>query len=188
MQAFIENMPKAELHVHLEGTIEPQLSFELARRNGIDIPYRTAEEMVEAYDFYDLPSFLEIYYAGMRVLRTEDDFRELTWQYLEKARSQNIVYVEMFFDPQAHTSRGVAFDTVIRGIREAQEKAYAELGIESHLIMCFLRDMDADSAREHLQTARPYLDWIIGGPRLRRTGRYARPYRPMPRPLRRGSH
>ncbi|WP_027329987.1 adenosine deaminase [Marinimicrobium agarilyticum] len=162
MQTFIENMPKAELHVHLEGTLEPELSFELAQRNGIDIPYRTPEEMIQAYDFHDLPSFLKIYYAAMAVLQKEQDFYQLTWQYLKKAQSQKTLYVELFFDPQAHTSRGVSFDTVITGIRRAQEQARVELGVESQLIMCFLRDMDADSAWEHLQLVKPYRDWIVG--------------------------
>lgn len=162
MQAFIENIPKAELHVHLEGTLEPELSFQLARKNRVDIPYKNPQEMLEAYQFDDLPSFLGVYYAGMTVLREEQDFYQLTWHYLKKARSQNIVYVELFFDPQAHTSRGVDFDVVIKGIHKAQQEAHSQLGIESQLIMCFLRDMDADSAWEHLQMVKPYRDWIIG--------------------------
>lgn len=162
MRDFIEKLPKAELHVHLEGTLEPELSFELARKNGVDMPYATPDELVAAYNFHDLPSFLTIYYAGMSVLVEEDDFYRLTWDYLAKAASQNIVYAELFFDPQGHTVRGVAFDTVIRGIRRAQEDAAGKLGIESKLIMCFLRDMSADSAMEHLQMAKPYLEWLIG--------------------------
>ena len=162
MNTFIEQMPKTELHVHLEGTLEPELSFRLAQKNGIELPYKTPEELVAAYDFHDLPSFLAIYYPAMGVLQDEADFFELTWQYLLKASTQHIVYAELFFDPQAHTSRGVAFDTVIRGIRRAQEKAAAELGVESQLILCFLRDMPAESAMQTLQEALPYKDWLVG--------------------------
>ena len=162
MQTFIENMPKAELHVHLEGTLEPELSFELAQRNQIDLPYKTPDELIAAYNFYDLPSFLTIYYAAMDVLRTEADFYQLTWNYLSKARSQNTVYAEVFFDPQAHTSRGVEFGVVITGIHKAQVDAKEKLGIESQLIMCFLRDMSAESAMVHLEMVKPYRDWVVG--------------------------
>lgn len=162
MQAFIEGMPKAELHVHIEGTLEPELSFALAEKNGIELPFDSPEALIAAYDFHDLPSFLTIYYAGMSVLIDESDFYELTWDYLEKAASQNVVYTEIFFDPQGHTSRGVAFETVIRGIRKAQVDAEQKLGIRSQLIMCFLRDMSAESAMEHLQMAKPYLGWLVG--------------------------
>ena len=134
MKAFIEGMPKAELHVHLEGTLEPEHIFKLATRNHIELAYKTPEEVVAAYDFHDLPSFLTIYYAAMDVLREEEDFYELTYQYFERAAADNVVYVEPFFDPQAHTARGVAFDTVINGIRRAQEDAAKNLGIRSNLI------------------------------------------------------
>ena len=162
MNTFIDRMPKAELHVHLEGTLEPDLSFALAHKNGIALPYESPEALLRAYDFHDLPSFLAIYYKGMSVLKDETDFFELTWRYLLKAREQNIVYAEMFFDPQAHTSRGVPFDTVIRGIRRAQEKAAADLGVETQLILCFLRDMSAESAMQTLLQALPYKHWLIG--------------------------
>lgn len=162
MRDFIENMPKAELHVHLEGTLEPELSFSLAEKNGISLPFETPEALIAAYDFHDLPSFLKIYYSGMSVLQEESDFFDLTWAYLEKAASQNIVYAELFFDPQGHTTRGVAFDTVITGIHKAQEAAKEKLGIESKLILCFLRDMSAESAMEHLLMAQPYTDWLVG--------------------------
>jgi adenosine deaminase len=162
MSRFIDTMPKAELHVHLEGTLEPDLSFALAAKNGIELPYDSPEALLRAYDFTDLPSFLAIYYKAMNVLQDESDFFALTWAYLQKAKEQNVVYVEMFFDPQAHTSRGVAFDTVIRGIHRAQEKASAELGIEARLILCFLRDLSAESAMETLQQAIPWKDWLIG--------------------------
>lgn len=162
MKAFIENLPKAELHVHLEGTLEPELSFALARKNGVTLDHATPEALLAAYDFHDLPSFLAIYYQAMNVLRHEEDFFELTWQYLQKAHRQNVVYAEMFFDPQAHTSRGVAFDTVIRGIHRAQQQASAELGLHTQLIMCFLRDLTAESALQTLQQALPYKAWIVG--------------------------
>ena len=162
MTRFIEGMPKAELHVHVEGTLEPELKFDLARRNGIELPYRSVEEMRAAYNFDDLPSFLRVYYEGMSVLLTEQDFYDLTTAYLTKAHSQNVLYAEMFFDPQAHTTRGIAFDTVIRGIRRAQVDAQDKLGIRTQLIMCFLRDMSAKSAMATLEQSLRYKDWIIG--------------------------
>lgn len=162
MQNFIKNMPKAELHVHLEGTLEPEHIFELAQRNDIALEYKTPQAIVEAYNFYDLPSFLKIYYAAMDVLREEQDFYELAYRYFERAAEDNVVYVEPFFDPQAHTSRGVNFATVIDGISRAQQDALHQLGVESNLIMCFLRDMSAESAMSHLQMAEPYLDRLIG--------------------------
>lgn len=162
MQHFIEKMPKAELHVHLEGTLEPELSFALANKNGVELAYKTPEALVAAYDFYDLPSFLAIYYAGMNVLVEEDDFYQLTYAYLVKARSQETIYAELFFDPQAHTSRGVSFDTVITGIHQAQVDAEKKLGIKSQLIMCFLREMSAESAMQHLELAKPYRNLLVG--------------------------
>jgi adenosine deaminase len=162
MSDFIRGLPKAELHVHLEGTLEPELSFELARRNAIDMPYGSREELLAAYDFHDLPSFLAIYYRAMNVLQHEQDFFELTWQYLLKAREQNIVYAELFFDPQAHTSRGVPFETVIRGIHRAQVQASASLGVDTQLILCFLRDLSAESAMQTFAQALPYRDWLVG--------------------------
>lgn len=162
MSDFIDGMPKAELHVHLEGTLEPDLSFTLAQKNGIALPYESPEELLRAYDFHDLPSFLAIYYRAMSVLQDETDFFELTWRYLKKAQQQNIIYAEMFFDPQAHTSRGVAFETVIRGIHRAQRMAATELGVDSQLILCFLRDLSAESAMQTLLQALPYKDWLVG--------------------------
>jgi adenine deaminase len=162
MDTFIANIPKAELHVHLEGTLEPELSFALAKKNRIALEFGSVQELLAAYDFHDLPSFLRIYYKGMDVLRSEDDFFELTWQYLKKAAQQRVVYAEMFFDPQAHTSRGVEFGAVIRGIRGAQERAHAQLGVETQLIMCFLRDMSAASAMQTLEQSLPFRKWIVG--------------------------
>ncbi len=162
MKAFIEGMPKAELHVHLEGTLEPEHIFALAQRNGIELDYKTPQEVIDAYDFHDLASFLTIYYAAMDVLREEQDFYELAYQYFEKAAADNVVYVEPFFDPQAHTGRGVAFTTVMDGIHRAQQDAEKTLGVRSNLIMCFLRELSAESAMEHLQMSLPYRDRIIG--------------------------
>jgi adenosine deaminase len=162
MQHFIERLPKAELHVHLEGTLEPQLSFALARKNGVDLEYATPQALLKAYDFHDLPSFLTIYYRAMRVLLEEDDFFQLTWNYLVHVSQQHVVYAELFFDPQAHTSRGVAFATVLNGIRRAQKRALQELGMRTQLIMCFLRDMSAESAMETLEQAVPFKDAIVG--------------------------
>jgi len=162
MEDYIRGMPKAELHVHLEGTLEPEHIFALAERNNIELAYKTPAEVIAAYDFHDLPSFLTIYYAAMSVLQTEQDFYELAYHYFERAHADNIVYVEPFFDPQGHTSRGVEFATIINGIHRAQVEAMKILGIESNLIMCFLRDMSAESAMEHLQMSLPFKDWIIG--------------------------
>ena len=162
MNEFIAKMPKAELHVHLEGTLEPGHIFQLAQRNNVELQYETPEQIIAAYDFHDLPSFLAIYYAAMNVLQTEQDFYELTYQYLKKAAADNVIYVEPFFDPQAHTSRGVAFETIVNGIHQAQVDAAAQLGVESNLIMCFLRDMSAESAMEHLEMSLLFKDRIIG--------------------------
>lgn len=162
MQTFIEKMPKAELHVHLEGTLEPEMSFALAAKNGVKLKHDTPESLIAAYDFVDLSSFLAIYYEAMHVLVDEDDFYQLCYAYLKKASSQNTIYAELFFDPQAHTSRGVSFDTVITGIHKAQLDAEKDFGIKSQLILCFLRDMSAESAMEHLTLAAPYLDWLVG--------------------------
>jgi adenosine deaminase len=162
MEAFVANIPKAELHLHIEGTLEPELKFILAQRNGVELPYATTAAMRAAYDFDDLPSFLAQYYEGMSVLLTEEDFYDLTWAYLQKARSQNVLYAEIFFDPQAHTSRGIRFDTVLAGIRRAQGDGAAYLGIRTQLIMCFLRDMSAESAMETLEQALPYKEHLVG--------------------------
>lgn len=162
MKTFIENMPKAELHVHIEGTLEPELSFALAQKNGVTLNAKTPEEMIAAYNFHDLPSFLDIYYAGMSVLIDEEDFYQLTMAYLTRAAQQNIVYVELFFDPQAHTSRGVSFHTVISGIDRARTDAATQLNVECQLILCFLRDMSAESAMQHLMMAEPFIDKLVG--------------------------
>jgi len=162
MRAFIERMPKCELHVHIEGTLEPELKFALAERNGVTLPYKSVQELKAAYGFDDLPSFLAVYYEGMSVLLKEPDFYDVAYAYLAKAHSQNVLYTEMFFDPQAHTARGVSFDTVIRGIRRAQLDAERRLGIRSQLILCFLRDWSAEFAMATLLESLPYKQWIVG--------------------------
>jgi adenine deaminase len=163
LATFIERLPKAELHLHLEGTLEPELKFELAARNDLDLPYGSVEEMRAAsYAFDDLPSFLAVYYEGMSVLLTEQDFYDLAMAYFRKTLSQNVVYTEVFFDPQAHTTRGIPFDAVIEGFHRAQQDAAASFGLRSQLIMCFLRDLSAESAMETLEQSLPYGDWIVG--------------------------
>src|SRR5882672_5856484 len=162
MRGFIQKMPKCELHVHIEGTLEPELKFALARRNGVKLPYKSVKQLKAAYDFDDLPSFLAVYYEGMSVLLKEPDFYDVTYAYLAKAHSQNVVYAEMFFDPQAHTARGVGIDTAISGIRRAQLDAERRLGIRSQLILCFLRDWSAEFAMATLLESLPYKEWIVG--------------------------
>jgi adenosine deaminase len=159
---FHEEMPKAELHLHLEGTLEPELKLALAARNGVELPYRSVDEVRAAYGFDDLSSFLAVYYEGMSVLLAEQDFYDLALAYFRKAHEQNVVYAEIFFDPQAHTSRGLPFATAIEGIRRAQDDAAAELGLRTQLIMCFLRDHPEESARRTLEESLPYKDWIVG--------------------------
>ncbi len=162
IEGFVNSLPKAELHLHIEGTLEPELKFELAARNNVDLPYDSVDEMRAAYDFGDLPSFLVQYYEGMSVLLTEDDFYDLAMAYFRRVAAQNVVYVEMFFDPQAHTTRGIEFGTVISGVRRAQHEAEDLFSIRSRLIMCFLRDLSPESAAETLAQASGYRDWIIG--------------------------
>ncbi len=162
MAAFIAGMPKAELHMHIEGVLEPELKFAMAARNGLELPHATVEEVRASYDFDDLASFLVARYEGDTVLVTEADFFDLAMAYFETAAAENLIYAEIFFDPQAHTARGVAFSTVIEGLRRAQEDAAARLGVDSQLIMCFLRDLSASSAAEALEQAEPYRDWIAG--------------------------
>jgi adenine deaminase len=159
---FIRAMPKAELHLHIEGTLEPELKFTLAERNGIALPAASAAELRASYAFDDLTSFLAAYYEGMEVLRTAADFYDLAWAYLERAHGEGVRYAEIFFDPQAHTGRGVAFDTVIGGLRRAVLAARRELGLRSQLIMCMLRDQPASYAMATLLQSLPYRDWIVG--------------------------
>ncbi len=160
--SFIQGLPKAELHLHIEGTLEPELRFKLAERNGIPLPYRDIVEMRASYVFHDLSSFLPVYYDAMSVLQTPQDFYDLAWAYFEKAASANIRYAEIFFDPQAHTSRGVPFHSVISGLSGALLDARRLLGIRAQLILCILRDHSAEYAMATLLESLPYKDSIIG--------------------------
>jgi adenosine deaminase len=161
MEEYIKNIPKAELHMHIEGSLEPELLFLLARRNGIKLRYSCVEDLREAYAFGNLQDFLDIYYAGASVLKEEADFYDLTMAYLEKAYQQKVVHTELFFDPQTHTERGISFDTVITGILRALDDGRKHTGITSRLIMCFLRHLDEDAAFETLKMALPYKNQIV---------------------------
>jgi adenine deaminase len=159
---LIRAMPKAELHVHIEGTFEPELMFAIAQRNQLEIPYKSVEEIKQAYNFHNLQSFLDIYYAGANVLIHEQDFYDLAWAYFEKCAEDRVVHTEIFFDPQTHTDRGIAFATVIGGLKRACDDAREKLNITSHLIMCFLRHLSEEAAFETLKQALPYKEQIIG--------------------------
>ena len=160
--AFIAGLPKAELHLHIEGSLEPAMLIELARRNRIAIPYANVDEARKAYDFGKLQDFLDIYYQGMAVLRTEQDFHDLTDAYCRRAHGDGVVHSEIFFDPQGHTERGVAFDDVVRGIVRALDAARARDGMTSRLILCFLRHLSEDAAQATLDEALPWLEHIHG--------------------------
>lgn len=162
IKEFIKKLPKAELHLHIEGSLEPELMFKLAKRNGIEIPYKTVEEVKEAYNFTNLQSFLDIYYAGAKVLIEKQDFYDMTWDYILKCKEDNIIHTEIFYDPQTHTQRGVSFETVILGIKEALDDAQKKLGISSKIIMCFLRHLSEEEAFETLEQSLPFKDYIIG--------------------------
>ncbi|CAG9297869.1 adenosine deaminase [Celerinatantimonas diazotrophica] len=162
MREFIQGLPKVELHLHIEGTLEPELMFELAQRNQVKIPFSSPEQVRSAYQFSNLQSFLDIYYQGANVLLYQQDFFDLTWHYLLQCHRENVRHCEIFFDPQTHTQRGIAFETVINGIIQALEKGRQELGITSHLILCFLRHLDEHSALQTLDQALAYRELIIG--------------------------
>jgi len=162
LKTFYEAMPKAELHMHIEGSLEPELMFELAARNNINLPFASVEDVRKAYDFSNLQDFLDIYYQGMGVLITEQDFYDLTWAYLTKIHGQNVIHTEIFFDPQGHTDRGVAFETVINGITRALDDGATTYGISSRLIMCFLRHLSEEAAFATLEQALPHRDKIAG--------------------------
>ena len=159
---FIKKIPKAELHLHIEGSLEPELMFGLAKKNKIKIPFGSVDEIRNAYNFHNLQSFLDIYYQGSRVLISEQDFFDLTWTYLLKSKENNILHTEIFFDPQTHTNRGIKFDLVINGIHRAILKAEKELGISSKIIMCFLRHLGEQSAFKILDQALKHKDKIVG--------------------------
>jgi adenosine deaminase len=154
--------PKAELHVHIEGTLEPELMFELARRNGIALPYASVEALRAAYDFGDLQSFLDLYYAGAGVLQTADDFHDMAWAYFQRAAADNVVHTEIFFDPQTHTARGIPMQAVFDGLWRATQRAEHELGVSVRLILCFLRHLSEDEALATLEAALPWRDRFIG--------------------------
>ena len=160
--AFIAAVPKAELHLHIEGSLEPEMMFALAKRNGVALPYASVEEVSAAYQFNNLQEFLDLYYLGMQALVEEQDFYDLTIAYLERVHADNVRHVEIFFDPQGHTERGVAFDTVIRGILRALDEGRERLGISYKLIMCFLRHLSEEEAFATLDEAMPWLDRIEG--------------------------
>ncbi|MFL6694958.1 MAG: adenosine deaminase [Ramlibacter sp.] len=159
---LLRRMPKAELHIHIEGSLEPELIFAMAQRNGVAIPYASVEELRRAYAFTNLQSFLDIYYAGASVLITERDFFDMAWAYLRKAKADNVVHTEMFFDPQTHTARGVAMETVLTGLHKACIQAKTELGVSASLILCFLRHLSEQDAFETLEQALPFREKFIG--------------------------
>ncbi|MGB1239003.1 MAG: adenosine deaminase [Pseudomonadales bacterium] len=160
METLIKKLPKAELHLHLEGSLEPELMFELAERNAVALPYASVEEIRAAYEFDNLQSFLDIYYQGAAVLLTEQDFYDLTWAYLLRCAEEGVVHTEPFFDPQTHTERGVDFAVVIQGISRALSDGWEKLGISSYLIMSFLRHLSEEEAFDTLEAAAPYKDLI----------------------------
>ena len=162
LNAFIAGLPKAELHLHIEGSLEPEQMFEFARRNRVDLPFASVEEIKAAYDFSNLQDFLDIYYAGANVLRTEDDFREMALAYFRRAAADSVRHAEIFFDPQTHTDRGIPFQVVADGLLAGMDQAERELGVTSKLILCFLRHLDEDAAFATLKAAEPWLDRIEG--------------------------
>lgn len=160
LEAFIRRMPKTELHLHIEGTLEPELMFALAQRNRIKLRFKNVEEVRRAYQFHNLQSFLDIYYEGAQVLQKEQDFYELARAYLDKVAAENVRHVEIFFDPQTHTERGVTFETVIKGLKRALDDAQALYGMSGHLILCFLRHLSEADAMRTLEAALPFKQWI----------------------------
>ena len=162
LKKIIQGIPKTELHLHIEGSFEPELMFEIAKRNNIALDYDSIESLRKAYKFNNLQEFLDLYYTGAQVLIHEQDFYDLTWAYLTKVHSQNVVHVEVFFDPQTHTDRGISFDVVINGIYKALEKAKNELGISYKLIMSYLRHLSEEEAFKTLESSLPFKNWIDG--------------------------
>ncbi len=162
LPALLRQAPKAELHIHIEGSLEPELIFKLAQRNGVELAYPSVDALRTAYAFTDLQSFLDIYYAGASVLLQEQDFFDLAWAYFERAAADHVVHAELFFDPQTHTTRGVDIGVVIRGLHHACQRAQAELGISASLILCFLRHLSEDEALATLDAALPFRQYLIG--------------------------
>jgi len=159
---FLRGLPKAELHIHIEGSLEPELIFALAQRNGVQLAYPSVDALRAAYAFTDLQSFLDIYYAGASVLLKAEDFFDMAWAYFLRAKADNVVHAELFFDPQTHTDRGVPMAEVMAGLSRAVDRAQVELGISAKLILCFLRHLSEDAAFETLSQAEPFLDRIVG--------------------------
>src|SRR5262245_51977247 len=162
LPALLRAMPKAELHIHIEGSLEPELIFQLAQRNGVALSYPGVEALRAAYAFADLQSFLDIYYAGASVLINAQDFEDMAMAYFRRAKADNVVHAELFFDPQTHTARGVAFAAVVEGLSRACQRAQDELGVSSGLILCFLRHLSEDEAFATLEEALPYRSQFIG--------------------------
>jgi adenosine deaminase len=161
MEPFIRGLPKVELHLHIEGTLEPEMMFRLAERNAAALPFASVAEVRRAYEFTDLQSFLDIYYQGAAVLRSEQDFYDLMWAYLQRAAADNVRHAEMFFDPQTHTERGIGFSTFMQGFERARADARERFGVTTQLIMCFLRHLPEAAALETLEQARPFFDRIV---------------------------
>lgn len=161
IEDLIKKLPKAELHIHIEGSLEPELMFQIAKRNKINLPYSSIEDLKTAYNFHNLQSFLNIYYEGTKVLINEEDFYDMTWAYLEKIHKDNVKHTEIFFDPQSHTSRDIPFKTMFNGIHKACEDGKKKLGISYHLIMCFLRHLSGNEAMKTLEESIPFKDKII---------------------------
>ena len=162
MSELIQMLPKAELHMHIEGSLEPELMFKLAARNGIDLPYDSVAELQAKYDFNNLQEFLDIYYQGCAVLQTEQDFYDLAWAYLERAKQDHVVHTEIFYDPQSHTDRGIPFDTAIKGLYRAFNDAQEQLGISFHIIACFLRHLPEQDALDLYPEILKHQDKILG--------------------------
>jgi adenosine deaminase len=162
LDAFIAGLPKAELHLHIEGSLEPEQMFEFARRNAVEIPFASVEEVRAAYEFNNLQDFLDIYYAGANVLRTEEDFRDLAMAYFDRAAADGVVHAEIFFDPQTHTHRGIPFGVVANGLLAGMADAEAKHGLTSKLILCFLRHLDEEDAFKTLEQAQPWIEQIEG--------------------------
>jgi adenine deaminase len=160
IEGLMKDLPKAELHIHIEGTLEPEMMFALAKRNNVALKYPSADEVRQAYNFTDLQSFLDIYYQSCAVLIAEQDYYDLTWAYLERVATQNVCHVELFFDPQTHTARGISFETIVKGIYRAAEDARKQFGISVKLIMCFLRHLSADECMQTLEDSLPFKPMI----------------------------
>lgn len=162
MKSFISSLPKAELHLHIDGTLEPELRFQIARRNGVDIKYRSVEEIKAAYQFNNLQDFLDLHFGGIHIMLREEDYFDITWAYLQEAHRQNIIHLEIFFEPEIHTQRGIPFDTVIKGIHRACLKGQQTFGLSTRLIVSLCRELDIDTSLQTLKDVLRYKNWITG--------------------------